>query len=179
MPDGPLRSITTRFQLLPPLLTPTLTQTLAILWRSFADWTNRVPTASRAIWTDGSDRASDRWPIFFRAKRRDDARNAPPLIELQSTSEVLERGYKNARAGETCPSTVKIAVMMRALLATCAIALWALLTLGAGAVNVPRKNPKVPPGFVTTSGSRFELDGKPFVSLGICSLAVALTRTIL
>lgn len=178
MPDGPLRSITTRFELLPPLRTPTLTQTLAILWRSFANWTNRVLVASRAIWTDGSDRASDRWPIFFRPKRRDDAKNAPPLIESQSTSEVLERGYKNARGEETCPPTVRIAVMMRTLLATC-VALWALLALGAGAVNVPRKNPKVPPGFVTTSGSRFELDGKPFVSLGVCSLAVALTRTIL
>ncbi|OJT03032.1 hypothetical protein TRAPUB_6375 [Trametes pubescens] len=52
--------------------------------------------------------------------------------------------------------------MVRTWLATCAIALWVLLASGAGAVNVPRKNPKVPPGFVTTSGSRFELDGKPF-----------------
>lgn len=80
---------------------------------------------------------------------------------------------KNARVEETCLSAVKIAVMMRPLLATCAIALWAILALRAGAVNVPRKNPKVPPGFVTTSGSRFELDGKPFVSLDVCSLAVA------
>lgn len=138
-----------------------------------------MPFASRAIWTDGSDRTSDRWPIFFRPNRRNDAKVAPPLIESQSTSEVLERGYKNARVEETFPPTVKIAKMMRPLLATCAIALWALLALKTGAVNVPRKNPKVPPGFVTTSGSRFELDGKPFVSLDVCSLAVALTRTIL
>ncbi|EIW64398.1 glycoside hydrolase [Trametes versicolor FP-101664 SS1] len=66
--------------------------------------------------------------------------------------------------------------MMRTLLATC-VALWALLALGARAVNVPRKNPKVPPGFVTTSGSRFELDGKPFSFVGANSYWLPLLLT--
>ena len=45
------------------------------------------------------------------------------------------------------------------------LALAAFLTTSVAESIVPRKNSKVPRGFVTTNGREFELDGKPFVSI--------------
>ncbi|TBU48177.1 glycoside hydrolase [Dichomitus squalens] len=47
----------------------------------------------------------------------------------------------------------------------CLLSLYALLLLSE-ATTVPQKNSKVPPGFVTTKGKEFELDGKPFAFVG-------------
>ncbi|KAI8981294.1 glycoside hydrolase [Trametes punicea] len=52
-----------------------------------------------------------------------------------------------------------------------------LLTLCTAAASVPRKSPKVPNGFVTTRGTNFELDGKPFSFVGANSYWLPLLLT--
>ncbi|KAI9060173.1 glycoside hydrolase family 5 protein [Trametes sanguinea] len=64
---------------------------------------------------------------------------------------------------------------MWSLLVICVV--YALLVLDTGAVKIPRRSSKVPPGFVTTRGRGFELDGKPFAFVGANSYWLPLLLT--
>ncbi|OSD03597.1 glycoside hydrolase family 5 protein [Trametes coccinea BRFM310] len=64
---------------------------------------------------------------------------------------------------------------MWSLLVICVVN--ALLILNTGALKIPRRSTKVPPGFVTTRGREFELEGKPFAFVGANSYWLPLLLT--
>lgn len=54
---------------------------------------------------------------------------------------------------------------MRSLFFVLVLTLCGFALPSGAATHIPQKNSKLPRGFVTTRGSSFELDGKPYVSL--------------
>ncbi|KAI0800896.1 glycoside hydrolase [Fomes fomentarius] len=55
---------------------------------------------------------------------------------------------------------------MRSLFFALVLTLWGFVLPSGAATHIPQKNSKVPRGFVTTRGSSFELDGKPYAFVG-------------
>ena len=112
----------------------------------------------------GSDRTPDCSPML---SRRTAFCRLPPteLLTMNNSirSEIFQKQPYLSPNTRVLDPLVQVASIMRSFVLVGVLALWNAF-LSCGATNQPATR-QVPPGFVTTNGRQFELDGKPFASL--------------